>query len=342
MPAARASLRVLIKGSLDEPRVELLRAGLRICEGAAAPAWEIVAWHPRDGEEALARLLGEADAYISMSWSADMPPAPRLRLLQLPGAGLDRIDFDALPAHTTVCNVYEHEIGIAEYLVLGMLEWEIRLARMDAELRRGLWLRGFVNDAPLHGELYGKQVGFIGYGHIARATAERLRAFGVSVRACTRTPGKASGGPDRVDSMAALDDMLAAVDYVVVTCPLSPETRGLVDAARLARMRPEAVLLNVARGEVVAERDLYEALAERRIGGAIIDTWYRYPGGVDAGEGTRECLPSAYPFHELDNVIMSPHASGWSAGLMRRRMNVIADNLNRLRDGRPLSNVARA
>ena len=246
------------------------------------------------------------------------------------------MDFSALPAQATVCNVYEHEIGIAEYIVLGLLEWEIRLSRMDAELRQGLWLRSFVSDAPLHGELFGKQVGFIGYGRIARAAAHRLRAFGVSVHACTRTPASANEDVDHIAGMGALDDMLASSHYVVVTCPLTDETRGLVDARSLARMSPDAVLVNVARGEVVVEKDLYEALAERRIGGAIIDTWYRYPEGAEHPQ----CLPSAYPFHELDNVIMSPHASGWSAGLMRRRMAVVADNLNGLAEGRALLNVA--
>lgn len=336
MSDAATAHRLLIKGALAEPRIELLRAGLD-------PAWEILAWRPRDGDAALARALCRVDAFMSMSWRAGMPAAPRLRLLQLPGAGLDGIDFAALPAHTTVCNVYEHEIGIAEYLVLAMLEWEIRLARMDEELRRGLWLRSFVTDAPLHGELCGKQVGFVGYGRIARATARRLRAFGVRVRACTRTPSHANEDVDEIAGMDMLDAMLAACDYVVVTCPLSDETRGLIDAHRIACMRSDAVLANVARGEVVVERDLYEALAERRIGGAIIDTWYRYPRsepGAVSGE-LPACLPSAYPFHELDNVIMSPHASGWSAGLMRRRMAVVADNLNRLVRGLPLHNVAR-
>jgi len=299
--------------------------------------WELRSWRPEDGESALARELESADAVVTMSWDADTPPAPRMRLLQLPGAGLDGIDFSAVPPRAAVCNVYEHEIGIAEYLVLAMLEWEIALARMDRELRRGRWSDGFAMECPLHGELMGKRVGFIGYGRIARETARRLRPFGVRLLARTRSPHKADEHVDDVAGMDRLSEMLAVCDYVVVACPLTEETRGIVDRRALASMKSDGVLLNVARGDVVDEDALYAALRDERIGGAVIDTWYRYP----EGPSDVPCYPSKHPFHTLDNVIMTPHASGWSAGLLTRRARVIAANLDRLARGEALLNVAR-
>jgi phosphoglycerate dehydrogenase-like enzyme len=115
-----------------------------------------------------------------------------------------------------------------------------------------------------------------------------------------------------------------------------PAERGdarLIGADELARMKPDAVLINVARGPIVGEDALYQALLERWIGGAVLDTWYRYPGPGDQG-----VRPSRHPFHELANVVMTPHCSGWTEGLIERRFAVIADNIERLRDGRPLLN----
>jgi phosphoglycerate dehydrogenase-like enzyme len=101
-------------------------------------------------------------------------------------------------------------------------------------------------------------------------------------------------------------------------------------------MKPTAVIINVARGTLIDEKALFEACRKRTIGGAVIDTWYRYPRqGVLCGE------PSAYPFRELDNVIMTPHASGWTEGLLPRRCRFIAANLDRLARNEPLLNVVR-
>lgn len=299
--------------------------------------WQVQVWRSSEGQNAFAAALADADALVSMSWPADPPPAPRLALLQLPGTGTDLIAFDALPAQTSVCNVQEHGIGIAEYVVLGMLEWEVRLAQMDAQIRRGDWSMSAVRIGPLHGELYGKTAGFIGYGHIASETAKRLQAFGVRVIARTRTLGKADEWVDEIAGMDRLDELFEQSDYVVVTCPLNAKTRGLVDRRTFALMKPEAVLINVARGAVVEERALYEALSSRRIRGAVIDTWYRYPETDEVG-----FMPSSLPFHELDNIYMSAHASGWSGGLLDRRWVVMAENLRRFGAGQPLLNVQRA
>ena len=328
-------MNLLILDGYDEQRGTLLAERL-------GPRWTVTPGRHTDPADVLASRLGAADAVVTQYWTAEVPPTPRIRLLQLPGAGFDAVDFDAVPPGCAICNVYEHEIGISEYIVATLLEREIGIARMDRALRRGVWRDGFVLGAPLHGELHGKTVGFVGYGHIARETARRLAPFGVRVAARTRSPNPAGPGGELVADLAGidrLDDMLPALDYLVITCPLTGATRGLIDARRLARLRPTAVVVNVARGPIVDEQALYDACRDGTIGGAVIDTWYRYPD-PSGGLGER-CLPSRLPFETLANVVMTPHASGWSAGLLERRWTVIADNLLRLERGEPLRNLLR-
>jgi phosphoglycerate dehydrogenase-like enzyme len=283
----------------------------------------------------LQRKLADADAMISMSWARDMPAAPKLKLLHLPGAGTDDIAFDTVPAPAAVCNVFEHEIGIAEYVLSAMLQWVIGIPRMDAALRRGEWYGSHLS-GPRHGELHGQTLGIIGYGRIGREVASRARAFGMKLLACSRTARPGDGMVERVEPMDGIDALLVRSDFVLLAIPLDASTAGLVDRSRLEKMKPTAFIINVARGALIDEKALYEACRERRIGGAAIDTWYRYPAqGETRGE------PSSLPFRDLDNVIMTPHGSGWTEGLRPRRCRLIAQNLDRLARGEPLVNMVR-
>jgi phosphoglycerate dehydrogenase-like enzyme len=129
---------------------------------------------------------------------------------------------------------------------------------------------------------------------------------------------------------------MATADAVVVTLPLTEGTRGLIDAQALSAMRAQAVLINVGRGPVIDEQALFDALKQRRIGGAVIDTWYQYPDPAQA-----QCAPSRLDFASLDNLVMTPHMSGWTEGTVRRRQQTLADNITRLAQGQPLINVLR-
>lgn len=291
---------------------------------------------PAQGKDALARELADADAVVAMSWGADAPAAPKLRLLQLPGAGLDAIDFAATPKQAAICNVFEHEIGMAEYCVLAILEWLIDMRGQDRRLRRGDWSDGLHGGGGVHGELFGKTVGIVGYGRIGRETAKRLRPFGVRVIACTRSPEKRDAEVDEIAGMDGLPWLLGEADFTILACPLDETTRGLIDARAFAAMKPGGVLINVARGPIVDEDALYDACKAGRIGGAVIDVWWRYPKAKDEA-----MPPSRHPLHELPNVILTPHTSGWSAGLHERRWRVISQNLDRLARGEPLLNVVR-
>lgn len=320
-------MKLLIKNVDNDGRLALVPEFLQT-------NWTIDVADPEDRKE-LEGKLADADAMISMNWARNMPLAPKLRLLHLPGAGTDDIAFDTVPAQATVCNVFEHEIGIAEYVLSAMLQSVIGIPRMDAALRRGEWYGSHLA-GPRHGELYGQTVGIVGYGRIGREVAARARAFGMNILACSRTPRAGDGLVERVEPMEKLDAMLAQSDFVLLAIPLESSTAGLIGGERIAKMKPSAFLINVARGALIDEIALYEACRDRRIGGAAIDTWYRYPAqGEVRGE------PSSLPFRDLDNVIMTPHGSGWTEGLRPRRCRLIAQNLDRLARGEPLVNVVR-
>jgi phosphoglycerate dehydrogenase-like enzyme len=138
------------------------------------------------------------------------------------------------------------------------------------------------------------------------------------------------GGPD------ILDKVLERSDYVVVSMPASPETVGWIGETQLRLMKPSAFLINVARAEIVDEEALYQALARRSIAGAALDVWYRYPG--ESGPAA----PATLAFHELPNVLMTPHVSGWTDGMLDARARLIAENIRRIAsDEVPLNLVAR-
>jgi phosphoglycerate dehydrogenase-like enzyme len=277
----------------------------------------------------------DVDAAVTIRFTAEDARRVHCRLLQVSGAGLDAIALDSVSSSTTICNVYEHEIPIAEYVMLAVLEHRIGFFAMAASFSNENWNAIFQERKP-HGEVAGTSLGLIGFGHIGKAVAARAKAFGIRVHAVTRS-GRALPEADWSGSVDQLDEMLASVDALVIACPLSDETRGLVDGRRLALMKKSALLINIARGDVVVEEDLYRALAQGTIGGAVLDAWYRYP---DASGAPVE--PSRFRFDQLPNVRCTPHSAGWTDALMERRYRFIAENLARLQRGEPLENVVRA
>ena len=318
-------MNLLIRATDDDGRYASL-------SGYLQTDWDILVADAEDPRE-WAAGLARAQALISMEWNVGMPPAPGLRLIHLPGAGTDLIDATALPPSTSVCNAYEHEVGIAEYVLAAMLEWVVGLRKLDEAIRRDHWYGSWMC-GPLHGELFGRTLGIVGYGRIGREAAKRAAAFGMRTLAVSRTAGRGDEWVETVEPMSALLAMLGRSDFVLVALPLDAATRGVIDAAAIAAMRSNGVLINVCRGPVIDEDALYEALRSRHIGGAVIDTWYNYPK-----RGECDAPPANHPFRELDNVIMSGHASAWTENLMPRRCRVIATNLDRLARGEPLVNI---
>ena len=291
-----------------------------------------------DDEESIVAKLPEVDVLVTLAFTRAMGAASRrLRLVQVPGAGLDRIDRSALPPGTALANVYGHETGIAEYVLGAMLALSRNLGALDTALRRGTWESQWavgVPAPPTWPELAGATLGILGYGHIGQRVARLARAFDMEVCAIRRNPaGADAGGLAFLGGPEALDEVLTRADYLVVTLPLVPDTRGWVGKRELELMKPSAFLVNVARAEIVDEDALYQALARRTIAGAALDVWYRYPAGPDA------TLPSRLPFHELPNVLMTPHVAGWTGGTLEARAKLIAENIGRVARGEPPVNL---
>src|SRR5579884_2977817 len=279
--------------------------------------------------------LAEAEIVVSHVWRKDFPEAPRVRLLQSVAAGIDLIDVPSLPRGVTVCNVAGHEQAIAEYVMLTMLAWQHRLLDIAAAFRGGVWSTGGgAGGGPTHGEILGKTIGIVGYGKIGREVAKRAVGFGCTVIAANRSPIADRGEASQIHPLAELDRMLPLCDVVVIAAGLGPETSRLLDARRLGLMKPSAFLINIGRAGIIDEEALYAALRDKTIGGAAIDVWWQYPA---ADEPNRR--GSRLPFHELPNIIMTPHCSSATDGARDRRFTTVAGNLDRFVRGEKLTNV---
>ena len=275
-----------------------------------------------------------ADVIIGTRFDASLPRPERLSLYHLPAAGYDGIVFAALPPGVVVCNCFGHEQAIAEYVMAALLQRCVPLADADRRLRQGDWAYWAGAPERTHAELGDSTIGLLGFGHIGQAVAARAKSFGMRVHVANRSPVALSALVDRYVPLADLASFWGGADYLVVTVPLLPETRGMVGADAFRAMRSDAVLINVARGPVVDEQALFDALQDRRIGGAVIDTWYQYPSAADA-----RAAPGSLPFADLPNLVMTPHMSGWTKGTIRRRQATMAENIRRRAGGEACENV---
>lgn len=275
-----------------------------------------------------------ADVLIGVKLDSNHPRPERIRLYHAPAAGIDAIDRSMLPPGTPLCSSPGHEHAIAEYVIAALLLQHVPLQAADRDMRQGKWTLWSQAPDTTRTELGGSTLGLVGFGHIGKAIAARAKAFGVRIAVANRSVVATGPHVDTSFGLDRLHEFMGEVDNVVVSLPLTTETRGLIDAAALAAMRRHAVIVNVGRGPVIEQQALYDALATKRIAGAVIDTWYRYPSRV--GEIV---FPGTLPFQDLDNIVMTPHFSAWTHGTVSRRQQVMAGNILRLMRGEPLTNV---
>lgn len=316
---------------LHGPAAAVYEAGLRTALGDDA---EVQVLPGKLESEQDKSIYTAADCIVGTAFSARFPRPSALRLFQVTGAGLDQVELEAVPATAIVCNCYEHENAIAEYVIAALLQHEVPLIDADRRLRKGEWPYRMQYSRP---GIAGKTIGILGYGRIGKAVATLAKAFRMRVAVANRSTIEPSGTVDRAVTLDRLDTFWPDADFIVCALPLTPETKGLVDARAFASMKNTALLVNVGRGSVVDEEALFTALKKRTIGGAVIDTWYRYPDPANP-----RCLPANLPFHELDNIIMTPHMSGWTRGVIERRLEVMAENIRRVMAGQPCLNVIRS
>lgn len=316
-------------------------------EGALTSSWTIEEWIPGDEPEALANLMARAsamitggDALMSGAVFRNLDKAAALRFWQIPFTGYEWLDFATVPPGCVVANAYGHEIAMAEFVLGGMLEFEKNFRVLDSTLRANNWQhRGVAVSDFLQGELYSKTVGFVGYGAIARESAKRATAFGMDCIAVSRSERETPAPLSWYGTMDKLPELLSRSDYVVLTCELNDETRGLIGAKELTALGPKGVLVNVARAHVADEDALFEALKTGGIRGAVLDVWYNYPGATPPNpvEGPP---PSKHDFASLENVVMTPHCAANTLQSDLRRYVNMAKNLDLVAAGkRPASYI---
>ncbi|MDA0350566.1 MAG: 2-hydroxyacid dehydrogenase [Verrucomicrobia bacterium] len=297
-----------------------------------------VEFHYADDEAGMAAKMPEVDVVLSMYFTKAMGAmAGPLKLVQCAGIGFDKIDRDAVPEDCPIANVSEHDNAIAEWVLMVMLAMEREMIQADQAVRSGNWDRLF-ETTQWSMELRQRTLAIIGLGQIGRRTAELAKVFGMRLIAATRTipsDGEATQlGLDAINGMDDLDRVLEQADFVMLSLPLNKSTEGLIGEHELALMKPTACLINVARAKVVVEEALFDALQRKQIKAAALDVWYNEPDGP--GEMT---MPASCPFWKLDNVIMAPHASSLTTGMLARKLQFMAQNIDRLARGEKLKNI---
>jgi len=274
-------------------------------------------------EERLIERIARAAVVINIRSSTRFTDAvfhqsTELRLLSLWGTGTDNVDLAAAARHgVTVTNTPGvSAFSIAEHALALMLAAARRMPRLDAEIRQGRWPRG---EAV---QMHGKTLGIIGLGHVGRQFARLGAGIGMRVIAWTMHPNPALGF-----ELVSLDQLLQSSDVVSLHLRLSSETRGFMSKTEIGKMKPSTILINTARGAIVDEPALVDALATRRIAAAGLDVFETEP------------LPQGHPLTRLDNVVLTPHSAGVTPEALEAGLQLSVDNVWNFLDGHPTNVV---
>lgn len=308
--------RILVTDPIDPGGIALLAASAEVVR-------------PPDTKADTLRALGrEVDAVITRSRLPDdlFEAAPRIRAVTIHGTGLDLVPIAAASARgVMVANIPSGNAqSVAEYCLMAIMVLARNFRLIDASLRSDVWdaARALAEPAVEVGQ---KTLGIVGVGHIGSRLA-KICSGGLAMRVL--------GNQRRLDRLpaevepASLDELLSQSDFVVVTCPLTPETRHLINAARLRAMKPTAFLINVGRGPVIDEAALIEALRANVIAGAMLDVYEHYR------------LEPDNPLRSLPNAVLTPHLAGSTRESRVRAGRIAAEETLRMLAGeRPISYV---
>lgn len=315
--AARETLLYWTSVLDDEAKAEL---------AAVAPNVRFVTGLSKDDALARADEFHGADAHLLTP--EFLARATNLRWVQSWSAGVDRyLGLDGLMENDAIAFTNmkgAHGPVISEHVFALLLHLRRDLAPYLAAQRAGTWKRGA---GEKQRALAGDTLLVAGMGGIGREIAKRGKAFGMEVLATVRTPRRAPAYVDELGTAEDLDRFLARADVVAIALPLTPETRGLFDAARIGRMKKGAMLINIARGGIVDTEALVAALRSGHLAGAGLDVTDPEP------------LPAGHVLWSLDNVVITPHVAGRAELTLERRMGIFRENAMRFGAGRPLHNV---
>jgi len=329
---SREPVHVLSTVRFNEEQLDRLRA--------VSARLRLVQHTVRSADELPPDVWPEVEVLCTFGALPEVAQAPRLRWVQLLSAGanhaIDHPVFRDDVLLTTASGI--HAINIGELVMLMLLAWGQRLLSLIEHQRRATWPENRF-ELFLPQELRGATIGIIGYGSIGREVGRLASAFGMRVLALDESEAPVDCGymisgvgdpegviPDRFYRPDGMRRMLTECDYVVIAVPLTDATRNLIGAEELRAMRSSAFLINIARGGVVDEPALIQALREGWIAGAGLDVFVQEP------------LPSDSPLWGMENVILTPHIAGMTPHYNERAADLFAENLQRYLSGQPLLN----
>lgn len=283
-------------------------------------------------DDELKELVQNVEVILATRLSPEVVEASQnLKLVQKTGAGVDDMPFKALGTHVLMANTSgANPAPLAEGAVALVLALAKQIVPKHIGFRK--------NRSRIRGVLLkGKKAGIIGYGSIGKEVGKRLKAFEMDVLGIKKTPDEKLRQENSLEFLGTHKDLhhvLNESDFVIITAPLTPETRGMIGQEELKNMKPTAYLINVARAALIQEEPLYTALKERLIAGAAIDVWWT-PHWWDPLWNVEGRDAANYPFWDLDNVICTPHNIGFTDSRSDAGINIMVENILRIRDGKP-------
>ena len=286
--------------------------------------------HSRDRDSDL-ELAPEADVAFALGLSKEAAArAARLRWVHCSAHAVGQFPLADLASRgITVTNSRgTQSTPIAEHVMAGLLALARRLPQTLRRQEQRVWLPNELTGQASPWLIAGKTMGIIGLGTLGQAIATRAKAFGMRVIGIRRSPDRdVPVGVDQIVARIDVDRMLEEADVVVLAAPWTPGTNQILDSAAIGKMKPGAVVINVARGQLVDEPALEEALTSGRLGGAVLDVF------------TNEPLPPDSAIWSMPNVIITPHTSGFRTDHFDAVVNLFSENLRRFEGGGPLLNL---
>jgi len=282
---------------------------------------------PKTNErETIKKYLKEVEVAIGGTFSkGDLEQAKKLKLIQIPFTGVDKLDFDLYKncQGIYICNVHSNRNAVAEHAFALILALAKNIVTNDRDLRLARW-HGFSTKEPTV-QLQGKSLGIVGLGSIGWEIAKIGHSLGMKVFALKRKIEEKDIEKKNIMEFLGekkdLEKVIKESDFIVAAVPLTRETKGLIGKKELKLMKGK-YLINISRGVVIDEKALFKSLKEGNLAGAAIDTWYQYPTSRQ-----KEISPSKYDFHKLDNVIMSPHTAGYADRALEENIESVFKNI---------------
>lgn len=270
------------------------------------------------------------DAEICLAWSLrpqQFLAARKLRWIHSPAAAVHQLIFPELVnSDVVLTNARDvHGPVVAEHVIALILALAKKIPQAVRLQQRRVWGQQQIwEEPPRPGEILDASLGLVGVGSIGREVAKRAAALSMRVMASREHPQKGNAGLAKVFGPDQLDELLSQADFVVLAAPVTPNTKGLIDAARLDKMKPDSYLINVSRGSLVDEPALVSALKKKRIAGAALDVFSEEP------------LPAESPLWNLENILITPHTAGLTEKLWPRHYALFTENLRRYLKHEPL------